>query len=451
MDKAVLDAALRGDEKAFDYIYNHTVDKAHRVAYGVIHDQDYAMDIVQESFIKMWQNLDTLQDPARFESWFFQIVRHKALDFLEKNKNRPDSLVFSDVETGAEDEDFSLEDTIVDDYREFSPEASLDYSETQRILWGIVNDLPEKQRDCVLLRFRDNMKIGEIAVETGLSESTVKSCLRYAQDKIAEALKKLEKEGTKLYGITPLLFLPFLRWMFGGKSVAIQTATASGLSSAASAAASTAAVSATTATAATTAGAAGSAAAAGTAAASVAGTAATAAATAGLGVAAKTAIVGLCAAATVTAGATLVPVHDGNTIMDYITGEAQERAWQQYVSVAASDSYDGILMDFSYEIPQIDLDTPEAQAVNQQIQDDFVLLVAGMEVVDGLSQELSFLGDLIPAEILSAVQGFLPDQPLYYHYITYSGTVQKDTLILTITSKSSEETKDFVYRVTLPD
>lgn len=451
MDKAVLDAALRGDEKAFDYIYNHTVDKAHRVAYGVIHDQDYAMDIVQESFIKMWQNLDTLQDPARFESWFFQIVRHKALDFLEKNKNRPDGLVFSDVETGAEDEDFSLEDTIVDDYREFSPEASLDYSETQRILWGIVNELPEKQRDCVLLRFRDNMKISEIADTTGLSESTVKSCLRYAQDKIAEALKKLEREGTKLYGITPLLFLPFLRWMFGGKSVAIQTAVASGLPATATAAstASAAAVTATTATAG--AAAAGTATAAGTTAASVAGTAATVAAKAGIGVAAKTAIVGLCAAATVTAGATLVPVHEGNTIMDYITGEAQEREWRKYVSVAASDSYDGILMDFSYEIPQIDLDTPEAQTVNQQIQDDFLLMIAGMEAVNSLSQELSFLGDLIPSEILSAVQGLLPDKPLYYHYITYSGTVQKDTLILTVTSKSSEETKDFVYQVTLPD
>ncbi len=350
MEKAVIVAALNGDEKAFEYIYTNTVDKAYGLAYGIIKDEYEAMDVLQDSYVKAWQNLDTLKQPEKFESWFFQIIRYKSYDLLDKHKH---DILFSEMENSSEKEN-AIENTIVSEYQEFSPEESVDYQETQRILWGIVQDLPENQRTCILLRFRDNKKICEIAAETGMNESTVKSCLTYGKKKISEALVALEKQGTKLYGITPLLFLSFLRWMLGGSGPVAQTLGSANL---AIKVAGTAA--ATTASAATSVGISETAASTGKA---VAG-----AAKAAAGHAVRNAVLGICAAATVTAGATLVPIHDGNTVMDYIVKAVWTPEWKNYVSTAYTGEYHSGKIDVSIEIPQFKIETREAYQANQEI------------------------------------------------------------------------------------
>lgn len=241
MNADIVKKALQGDESAFEYIYKQTSDDAYAVAYSVLHDTHDALDVVQDSYLSMFEHLGSLENPSKLESWFKRIVKNNALNFQKSGYNR-NITSFTDMESWDEDESFDYEETLVSNYAEFSPEETVDYAETQRLIWGIVDQLPENQKECVLLRWKENKKIREIAQITNVKEATVKSRLNYAYFKIEEAVKQLEKEGTKLYGITPIAIIPFLRWMLGGTPISAATAqsAAAAATSAATAAASAA-------------------------------------------------------------------------------------------------------------------------------------------------------------------------------------------------------------------
>ena len=118
MDQNVVKAALQGDSAAFTYIYNHTFDKALALAQGFVKNEHDAFDVVQDAYIKLWEKLDTLENAEKLESWFYTIVSNKAKDFLG-SKAHTATIAFSDVEGGAEDEEFSFADTIESNYRPF--------------------------------------------------------------------------------------------------------------------------------------------------------------------------------------------------------------------------------------------------------------------------------------------------------------------------------------------
>lgn len=207
-----IEKAIAHDPAAFEKLYMQTHDKAYAIARSIVKDEFEAEDIVQEAYISMFRRLDTLKDHSQFQSWFGRIVRNEALDFLRKQ--RPE--LFSAFESDG-NEDFCFEDTIESDYMMFDPEKCVDYSETQRLIGEMVMDLPEMQRKCVLLRFQENLKIAEIAEKLDIPASTVKSNLTYGKKKLETGVRELEKQGIKLYSVTPALIIPFLRWCWGSQ------------------------------------------------------------------------------------------------------------------------------------------------------------------------------------------------------------------------------------------
>ena len=237
MTAETLSRISKGDEVAFSEIYNEYCNKVYSIAYSVVKDDFDAEDIMQEVFISLPQKLETLNDEKTFDFWLYRMTKNKALDFLRKNK----PAVFS--EFGSEDDEYSFEDTIENENRDFQPEESLDYSETKQIIGNIVDSLPEEQRECVLLRFEKGLSLQEIADATGTSVATVKSRLKYGKAKIEEAVKEEEKKGTKLYGVSGFMLIPFLRWLFGnGASASSALLSASSLGAAGTASAATSAI-----------------------------------------------------------------------------------------------------------------------------------------------------------------------------------------------------------------
>ena len=210
MDISIVKQAIDGDSVAFEKLYHETHDKGYSVAYSVLKDSYEAEDVLQESYVSMYCRLHTLDNLKSFEGWFYRIVKNEALDYLKKK--RPQT--FSSFESD-ENEDFVFEETIVSDYTEFSPEENADLEETKRIINEIIDKLPDMQRKCIILRYREDMKISEIAATLGMPESTVKSNLTYAKNKIEKDVKEQEKNGVRLYSFTPALLIPFLRFMWG--------------------------------------------------------------------------------------------------------------------------------------------------------------------------------------------------------------------------------------------
>jgi hypothetical protein len=118
-----------------------------------------------------------------------------------------------------DDSDVEFEDVLENENREFMPEESADYSATKKIMQGILNQLSEEQRLCVLMYYYEELSISEIADALDCSTGTVKSRLNYARKYIKNEVENLEKKGTKLYSIAPL---PFLVWMLRSQENTVQ-------------------------------------------------------------------------------------------------------------------------------------------------------------------------------------------------------------------------------------
>lgn len=191
--------AKKGDQAASTRLYEMTSKKYYAVVWQMMggrRSSDEALDVLQDSYIKIFQHMDTLREPENFVAWGKQIVIHTALNYLRK-----DEPVY--VDSDAELDLASPEENLSE---EMNPEAVYDNKETSRLVREILNELPEVQRICIYLFYMQDYSVHEIAEELNVSENTVKSRLNYGRKKIKERVLDLEKRGTKLYSMMPFIF-----------------------------------------------------------------------------------------------------------------------------------------------------------------------------------------------------------------------------------------------------
>ena len=203
LEKLVKDA-IAGEDTAIEKIYEMTYRQGYSVAIQIVKNEQDALDMLQDAYISAFRNLNSLQNPEKLRSWFNQIVANRCKDWLKKKKPQ----LFTDITS--EENDIDFEDTIENENMTFSPDQSVDYAETKRLMGEILDGLPEDQKLCVLMYYYEELSVSEIAETLGCSAGTVKSRLNYARKKIKSDVEALEKKGTKLYNIAPL---PFILWM----------------------------------------------------------------------------------------------------------------------------------------------------------------------------------------------------------------------------------------------
>ena len=269
IDANLVRRGAAGDQAALTVLYEKTHSGVWYCIKALIKDEDTALDVLQDSYLKAFGSLDQLQEPARFDAWICQIAHNRALDVLRQKR----LISFSELETDEDSPLYEAEDTRA----EHLPEVVVEQKETTRLLNEILDALPEEQRVVISLFYYDQLSVAEIAEELNVSENTVKSRLNYGRKKVETGVRALEKKGTKLYGLAPLPFLLLLFRSQAAYTAEIPAAVAKAISlgTASAGAASTAAVAtAGTQAAAGTGAAAGAGAAAGKAAANVGKTAA---------------------------------------------------------------------------------------------------------------------------------------------------------------------------------
>ena len=205
----IIKKAQAGSSEAFADIYNETVRTAYYVAKRILLDEDATEDVLQEAYIAVFKNLANYQ-AGNLQGWVDTIVANRAKNYL-RTKN---PILFSEMET---------EDNPVVEFEEekieFRPDEKVDYSETQRLILEIVDNLSPEQRLSVMLFYFEDKSIKEIAEICECSENTVKSRLNYARKKIKEDVLELEKRGTKLYSIS---VLPFIVWTLSKEAKACE-------------------------------------------------------------------------------------------------------------------------------------------------------------------------------------------------------------------------------------
>lgn len=137
-----------------DYIISNK-EKYYRVAYSYVKNTDDALDIIQESIYKAVAHIDSLQDINYINTWFYRIIVNTSIDFLRKQKK----VIPVDNEILA-----SFVSEINDEYENFDLKKAMD-------------DLPEKYKSVVILRYFEDLKIEEIAEILNENINTIKTRL----------------------------------------------------------------------------------------------------------------------------------------------------------------------------------------------------------------------------------------------------------------------------------
>ncbi len=149
--------------------FNHLVDQLQgpllRVIIRFIGDEDESLDVLQETFIKIWKNLPKFKGQSKWSTWAYRIATNEALMHLRKYKKwntTSDPEVTSKLETS----------------------SFFDGDEAVKALYLSLDTLPAKQRLVFQMRYFDELPYSEISEITGTSEGALKASYHHAVKKI---------------------------------------------------------------------------------------------------------------------------------------------------------------------------------------------------------------------------------------------------------------------------
>lgn len=177
---ALIEAFQEGDEFAFVGLYNRFKGPVYAFCYKMLLDRAQAQDVMQETFLRVYENRDRLMKTSAFKSWLFTIARNQCLNQLRQS-HREVGLGQDIVERLPSTE---------------TPFTKMDKSEQVAFVTAFLHGLKPEYREVLVLREYQNLSYEEIAAVTRNSISSVKSRLFKARRKLAEVMHQSMKEET---------------------------------------------------------------------------------------------------------------------------------------------------------------------------------------------------------------------------------------------------------------
>lgn len=150
----------------------------------MIRDEDDAEDIIQETFIKAYNALESFKPGYSFSAWINRIASNTCIDFLRKKRFNVVSLSQSINPAGEDDNEFDVRDP------DLLPDELIMSEEKSRIVRKAIESLPENYRKVIKLRHEDELDYQQIADMLNLPLGTVKAHLFRARKILGLALKK---------------------------------------------------------------------------------------------------------------------------------------------------------------------------------------------------------------------------------------------------------------------
>lgn len=183
----LVQAAKKGDLEAFSQLVKRYDRNIFRIAQHITHNEEDAQDVVQEAFLKAYQNLEQFQGNSKFYTWLVRIAVNEALMKLRRRRTDRTVSIDEDVET----EEGSMPREVADWGP--NPEQLYGQSELSEILKKTVQGLPPGFRTVFVLRDVEGLSTEETAEMLGLSVPAVKSRLLRARLQLRERLSKYFK------------------------------------------------------------------------------------------------------------------------------------------------------------------------------------------------------------------------------------------------------------------
>jgi len=186
LDEALVKAAQRGDMGAFEELVSRHRDKIYARAYTMMRNEDEAVDLSQEAWVKGWQRLVQFQGESSFTTWMTRIVINLCLDQLRKRKRqRAESIEALEEESGGVERQMPVVTV--------NPTERLERSELRARIDEAMAKLSDAHRTVLVLHEFEHMEYKAIAKTINCSIGTVMSRLFYARRRMASLLQDLRK------------------------------------------------------------------------------------------------------------------------------------------------------------------------------------------------------------------------------------------------------------------
>lgn len=187
LDVQLVAASQAGDMLAFEELVARHRDKIYARAFSMMRNEEEAIDLAQEAWVKAWQRLKQFQGDSSFATWMTRIVINLCLDQLRRQKRtRAESIEQLDEELGGVERQMPVVAT--------NPSEGLERSELRKRIDKAMNQLSYEHRTVLILHEFEEMEYKQIAKVMNCSIGTVMSRLFYARRRLASLLQSLKKE-----------------------------------------------------------------------------------------------------------------------------------------------------------------------------------------------------------------------------------------------------------------
>jgi RNA polymerase sigma-70 factor (ECF subfamily) len=177
----IIRQVLDGDRNAFEELILASQKNVYNLALKMTGNEEDALDISQEAFLKAYRQLSGFRGESRFSVWLYRLTYNICIDFLRK---RPRDGVIS---LSQQDDDGESYDLAIPDMRNLPEDIAIRH-ETRKAIAKSIGELKPRYREILVMREVTGMSYGEIAETLKLGEGTVKSRLSRARINLVNIL-----------------------------------------------------------------------------------------------------------------------------------------------------------------------------------------------------------------------------------------------------------------------
>lgn len=180
-DATLVSSYIKGDERAIEVLITRHKQRVYSFIYSKVYDRDVAEDIFQDTFIKVIRTLKLgkYNEEGKFLPWVMRISHNLVIDFFRKNNRMPK---FSN--TG----DFNIFSVLSDST--LDAEKSIIKSQVEKDVRRVIEELPNDQKEVLVMRMYNDMSFKEISEKTGVSINTALGRMRYALINMRKIIEK---------------------------------------------------------------------------------------------------------------------------------------------------------------------------------------------------------------------------------------------------------------------
>jgi RNA polymerase sigma-70 factor (ECF subfamily) len=180
-DAILVSNYIKGEENALEVLIKRHKQKIYSFIYSKVYDRDVAEDIFQDAFIKVIRTLKrgTYNEEGKFLPWVMRISHNLVIDYFRKNNRMPkfDNAGEFNIFSVISDSSLNAEKSIIKD-------------QVEHDVRRLVDELPEDQKEVLLMRIYNDMSFKEISDRTGVSINTALGRMRYALINLRKIIDK---------------------------------------------------------------------------------------------------------------------------------------------------------------------------------------------------------------------------------------------------------------------